>query len=76
MSQNKKLWTLRKDLHGHYDRVAKKAGRSISLVSRVLNDKVNNDEVLAIAVEVHKEVMREKAQKEILKQNLLNQVKR
>lgn len=76
MSRKRKLWTLRKDLHGHYQKVADRAKRSVSLVSRVLNDKVDNDEVLAIAIEVRKEIMIEKAQKLIIKQNLLNQIRK
>jgi len=76
MSEKRKLWTLRKDLHGYYKRVAVRSEKSVSLVSRVLTGKVQNDEVLEIAIAVHKEVMREKAQKVILKQQLLNQIKR
>ncbi|WP_298065106.1 hypothetical protein [uncultured Acinetobacter sp.] len=71
----RKLWTLRKDLFGHYKRVAIKSGKSKQWVSLVLRGKAEDDEVLKIAVEVHKELKRENAQKLILKNKILNQVK-
>lgn len=72
----RKLWTLRKDLFGHYKRVAAKSGKSKQWVSLVLRGKAEDNDVLDHAVAVHKEVMREKAQKLILKQQLLNQVRK
>lgn len=76
MSDKRKLNTLRKDLYGHYKKIAKKADVSKQWVSLVLRDKVQDANVLAVAIAVHKEVMREKANKLILKQQLLNQIRK
>lgn len=72
----RKLWTLRKDLFGHYKRVAAKTGKSKQWVSLVLRGKAEDAEVLKAAVEVHNELKRENAQKLILKTKILNQVRK
>jgi hypothetical protein len=55
--------------------VAIKSGKSKQWVSLVLRGKAEDEIVLKIAVEVHKELKRENAQKLILKNKILNQVK-
>lgn len=61
---SKKYWTLRKDLHGHYKKIAESCGTSISTVSRVLNDEIKNDTVLFKAIEIRKQVIKDRKEKE------------
>lgn len=61
---SKKYWTLRKDLHGHYGKIAEACNTSVSTVSRVLSKEIKNDDVLFKAIEIRKQVVKERKEKE------------
>ena len=64
---NYKITQLRREVYGHYDEIATRAGVSKSTVSKVLNGEFMNANVIEKAIEVRDELRQEN-------QTLLNKI--